>query len=113
MSNSDKWTGDERRSDERIRLAVDVEWDTNDGTRPGTLSDLSAKGCFILASGFFYEGETVRVRIPTSDGNNVEIVGAIVNQASDIGFGVRFMQLTETQAEFLKTFAEAHETGPD
>ena len=112
MPNSEKWSGDERRSEERIRLAVDVEWDSNDGTRSGTLSDLTAKGCFILASGFFDEGTTVRVGFPTSDGYLVDIVGVIVNQVPDIGFALRFVDLTETQEEFLRTFADANESVP-
>lgn len=110
MSNNENWAGDERRSEERVKLSVDVEWDLNDGTRSGTISDLTSKGCFILASGFFDEGATVRVGIPTSDGYLVDIVGVIVNQVPDIGFALRFVDLTETQQEFLKTFAEAHES---
>lgn len=110
MANNENWDGDERRSEERVRLAVEVEWDLNDGTRSGTLSDLTSKGCFILASGFFDEGTTVRVGIPMSDGYLVDIVGVIVNQVPDIGFALRFVDLTETQKEFLKTFAEAHES---
>jgi hypothetical protein len=110
MANNEKWEGDERRSESRIRLSVDVQWDSNDGTRAGTLSDLTSNGCFILASGFFDEGATVRVSFPTSDGGTVDIVGVIANQFPDIGFALRFVDLTETQKEFLKTFAEAHET---
>ena len=110
MTNNKNWEGDERRSESRVRLAVDVEWDLNDGTHSGTLSDLTSKGCFILASGFFDEGATVRVGFPTSDGGTVDIVGVIANQFPDIGFALRFVDLTDAQQEFLKTFAEAHES---
>ena len=109
MSNNENWAGDERRSESRVRLSVDVEWDLNDGAHSGTLSDLTSKGCFILASGFFDEGATVRVALPASDGNVVDVVGVIVNQVPDIGFALRFVDLTSTQQEFLKIFAETHE----
>ena len=112
MPNNEKWSGDERRSEERVRLSVDVEWDANDESRPGTISDLTAKGCFILASGYFEEGTAVRVNFPASDGNTVAIFGVIVNQFPDIGFALRFMDLTDPQQEFLKSFAEAHESAP-
>jgi hypothetical protein len=57
MMNNEKWPEPERRVEDRIRLTVDIEWDSNDGRHPGTLSDLNSTGCFILASGFFTDGE--------------------------------------------------------
>ena len=109
MANNEKLPEEERRVENRIRLTVDIEWDSNDGRHPGTLSDLSSRGCFILASGFFTEGETVTVHFPAIDNVEFEIVGEIVNQYPDLGFALRFVNLNEAQRQYLKDFAGQHE----
>lgn len=110
MSNNEQWSGDERRSEERIRLAVEIDWDALAGPRKGTISDLSKTGCFILASGFYSEGEAVSVRLPLTDGSTFEFMGQIVNHVPDLGFALRFIDLTDTQKDFLFNFAEMNES---
>jgi len=110
MPNNEKWPEIERRVEDRIRLTVDIEWDSNDGCHPGTLSDLSSTGCFILASGFFTEGATVRVHLPITESEIFVAVGEIVNQYPDLGFALRFMNLTDEQRQSLNDFARQHES---
>jgi len=110
MMNNEKWPEAERRVEDRIRLTVDIEWDSNDGRHPGTLSDLNSTGCFILASGFFTDGETVRVHLPITEGEVFEVVGEIVNQYPDLGFALRFMNLTDDQRQSLIDFANQRES---
>jgi len=110
MENNEKWPEIERRVEDRIRLTVDIEWDSNDGCHPGTLSDLSSTGCFILASGFFTEGATVRVHLPITESEIFVAVGEIVNQYPDLGFALRFMNLTDEQRQSLNDFARQHES---
>lgn len=109
MANNEKLPDEERRVENRIRLTVDVEWDSNDGRHPGTLSDLSSRGCFVLAAGFFTEGEAVRVHLPITEGEDFEVVGEIVNQYPDLGFALRFMNLTDDQRQSLNDFAKRRE----
>ena len=110
MANNEKWPEIERRVEDRIRLTVDIEWDSNDGRHPGTLSDLNSTGCFILASGFFTEGATVRVHLPITESDIFVAVGEIVNQYPDLGFALRFMNLTDEQRQSLNDFARQHES---
>ncbi len=110
MMNNEKWPEPERRVEDRIRLTLDIEWDSNDGRHPGTLSDLNSTGCFILASGFFTDGETVRVHLPITEGEVFEVVGEIVNQYPDLGFALRFMNLTDDQRQSLIDFANQRES---
>lgn len=72
------------------------------GRQQGTLSDVSLLGCFVLCSGEVENGETVKLFFPIGDGVKVQFWGEIVNHVFEIGFGVRFIELNESQTQFLK-----------
>ena len=96
----------ERRSAERHRVNIDIEWEGLVGRQTGTLSDVSRMGCFVLCSGDVENGETVRVFFPIGDGMKVQILGEVVNHVFEIGFGVRFIDLNQPQKEFLDGLIE-------
>lgn len=108
MENNEKVPGSERREEPRIRLSIDLEWSRDEHIEPGTLSDLSRTGCFVLTRGEFENGEVVRIYMPLTDGGRFEIIGEITNNVEDVGFGVRFVTVTDLQREFLVNFAEVH-----
>jgi hypothetical protein len=109
MSNSDKKISKERRKDERYNVALDIEWSADSGLKPGRLHDVSSSGCYVLAGGEFSNGEVVRIYFPMTDGTRTELVGEITNHEEDIGFAVRFVNLKDTQRQFLQNFAELHQ----
>jgi hypothetical protein len=74
----------------------------------GRLSDMSLAGCFVLTAGVFSDGDTVRLYFPNAGASPVEILGVIRNHVYEIGFGVRFIELTNFKTEFLRKFAEGH-----
>ena len=102
-------TGDDRRSKKRYPITLDVEWENHFGKRPGTLSDISEDGCFILTEVDVSDGELVKVFIPLSDGMKVEFMGQVANFVYEIGFAVNFLSLSEAQREFLKNFMEVYQ----
>jgi hypothetical protein len=102
-------TKDERRSEKRVRVAADIEWATAGEMQHGRLGDLSSNGCFVLTSGDFSDGEVVRLYFPTTDGSRLEILAEVRNYVEDIGFAARFVDLTDSQREFVRNFAELHE----
>lgn len=73
-------------------------------------SERRKPGCFVLAGGDFTEGEVVKVYFPLTDRKRIEFLSAVINQVKDVGFGVRFMGLTDTQEQFLQNFAELHQS---
>lgn len=87
---------------------MDIEWENHFGRRPGTLSDISEEGCFILADVDVSDGELVKVFVPLSDGMKVEFLGQVANLVYEIGFAVSFLSLTDAQREFLSNFVELH-----
>jgi hypothetical protein len=63
---------------------------------------VSQEGCFVLCSGDVEEGEAVKLYIPLADGMKVEFDGRVANFVNEIGFGVKFSQLSAAQRELLK-----------
>ena len=106
MPTSDRRKSSDRRTDVRHRLALDVEWEGPSGRWKGTINDIGRAGCFVLGAGEVEDGDRVRVDFPLSTGGSVAIRGVVVNHAYDIGFGLRFVELTDTEREFLDRFIE-------
>ena len=101
MTIRDRRTGTERRGSNRYSLELNVEWEGAAGRQPGTISDLSIDGCFVLSSGDINDGDTVKVFVPLADGMKVQFDGKVANHVYEIGFGVRFEQLTAAQRDVL------------
>jgi hypothetical protein len=109
MSDNEAKNSNERRSEQRVCVAADIEWSAAGDVNPGRLGDLSSNGCFVLTSGEFADGEIVRLFFPMSDGTKLEILSEIRNYVEDIGFAARFITLSDSQREFIRSFAELHQ----
>lgn len=96
----------ERRVVERFEVNIDIEWEGLVGRKAGTISDVSPIGCFILCSGEVEDGETVKIFFPLTDGRTIQLWGEVSNHVFEIGFAVKFIELTEAQQEFLEVFVE-------
>ncbi|MCC7306315.1 MAG: PilZ domain-containing protein [Acidobacteria bacterium] len=111
MANSDRRSGIDRRSHERLNVSIDMEWEGPGGRRNGTVSDLSVTGCFVLSSGNVQSGDTVNIYLPLGDGMKVQILGEVRNQAVEIGFAVRFIDPSDAQrsviADLMSRFGES------
>jgi len=75
----------------------------------GTVTDLSRSGCFVLTGGKVEMKELVSLEIQLTDRQKVNFWAEVVDQASDIGFALKFNSSTPEDeaalAEFLqKTF---------
>ncbi len=101
MPTRDRRSGSERRATNRYPIELEVEWEGSAGRRPGTISDVSLDGCFVLSSGDTHDGDAVKVFIPLADGMKVQFDGKVANHVYEIGFGVRFEQLSAAQRDLL------------
>lgn len=101
MSTSDRRSGSERRGTNRYPVEIDVEWQGSTGRAPGAMSDVSLDGCFVLSSGDVNDGEQVKIFIPLADGMKVEFNGRVANHVFEIGFGIKFDQLSAAQRDLL------------
>jgi hypothetical protein len=101
MSTIDRRTGGDRRTEARYSVNINVEWETSTGRKKGIVNDISREGCFVLCSGEVEDGERVLVFFPLSDGMKVQFTSEVVNHTYEIGFGVRFTELSAAQKDFL------------
>lgn len=106
MTTSDRRSGSDRRSNERFRVNIDVEWEGLVGRKPGTISDISVTGCFLLSSGDVQDGETVKIFFPLTDGRTIQFWGEVANHVFEIGFATRFIELSDAQKDFLEKFID-------
>ena len=99
-------TGKDRRKDERYSVNIDIEWEALSGKEKGTISDISVSGCFVLCSGEVEDGDYVKIFFPLSTGRVFEFMGEVTNHVFEIGFGACFINLTDTQKEFLEVYID-------
>jgi hypothetical protein len=111
MQTKDRRSGQERRASNRYPVEMDVEWEGAAGRQPGTLSDVSLDGCFVLSSGDIEDGDPVKIFVPLADGMRVQFDGKVANHVYEIGFGVRFGQLSAAQRDLLSQIVHRSE-GP-
>ena len=109
MNVHDRRSGIDRRGTNRYQININVEWEIDANRRPGTLSDVSLDGCFVLSSGEVEDGDTVRIFIPLADGMKVQFGGRIANHVFEIGFGVKFDQLSVAQRDLLVNLVKSTE----
>lgn len=107
MSILDRRSGRERRKNERYSVSIDVEWEGMVGRKSGTLSDISREGCFVLSSGEVEDTENVKIFLPLTEGMKVQFWGQVINHVFEIGFAVRFIELSPAQKDFLEKFLES------
>ncbi|MEK7723816.1 MAG: PilZ domain-containing protein [Acidobacteriota bacterium] len=98
--------GSDRRAVERFIVSIDIEWEGLSGKQIGTISDLSVSGCFVLCSGEVEDGDYVKISFPLSTGKKFEFQGEVTNHVFEIGFGLCFINLSETQKEFLEVYID-------
>src|SRR5687768_11434408 len=79
----------ERRRHERINIYLRVNWEGLLGRYEGTLSDISAGGCFIISESQTTLRELIRLEIELHTGEWVKVWGEVTNQFPGVGFGVR------------------------
>jgi hypothetical protein len=106
MATKDRRSGDDRRNLERFVVNIDIEWEGLVGRKTGTISDISVIGCFVLCSGEVEDGENVKIFFPLTDGRKIQFWGEVVNHDFEIGFAMRFIELSEAQKDFLEKFTD-------
>lgn len=106
MALKDRRTGNDRRHLERFPVSIEIEWEGLIGRHAGTISDISVIGCFVLCSGEVEDGENVKIFFPLTDGRKIQFWGEVVNHVFEIGFAIRFIELSEAQKDFLEKFVD-------
>src|SRR5688572_12844045 len=85
----------ERRQHERLQIYLRVRWEGLFGCHEGTVSDISAGGCFILSESKTTLRELIRLEVELHDGEWVKVWGEVTNQFPGVGFGVRYTEVDD------------------
>ena len=106
MSTIERRSGGDRRNNERFSVNIEVGWEGLVGRKAGTISDISVNGCFVLCSGDVQDSENVKIFFPLTDGRTIQFWGEVANHALEIGFAMRFIELSDAQKDFLEKFVD-------
>jgi uncharacterized protein (TIGR02266 family) len=96
---------DEQRNLPRLPMFLDVAWDGT-GQLTARTSDLSLGGCFIDTVSRVSEGEVVRFRLRMPEGDWLQLAGVVMYVHSNIGFGLRFVDLSAEAKSKLQKIIE-------
>jgi len=92
---------EDRRSDERVRLALEVRWQTASGSYTGRCGDISRRGCHVQTTAPVPDGGRICVEIRLAAGNWLPLCGEVVNCQPGAGLSIRFEDLPVTSQEML------------
>ena len=96
----------ERRSAPRARVKLSARWEGVMSREDATVTDLSRSGCFVLTGGEVEVKELVWIEIQLTDAEAVTFWAEVVNEASDIGFALKFNSSSPEGEATLAKFLE-------
>jgi PilZ domain-containing protein len=97
---------DERRSGQRWDVSLDAAWDGKSGNYTARITDLSDGGCYVDSLGDVTMGELLCLKLHLPNGEWLELTGEVAHHTPPVGFGLRFLELSEVQLETLRAFIE-------
>ena len=93
----------DRRTEKRWDVCLDAVWDGKSGNYQARVTDLSEGGCYVDTMGQAQVGEVLAFRLQLPDGEWLELTGEVAHQRPPLGFGLRFVNLTNEQHEKLRS----------
>ena len=96
----------DRRSAPRARVKLAARWEGAMSRENATVTDLSRSGCFVLTGGKVEPKELVWLEIQLTDKQKVNFWAEVVNQASEIGFALKFNSSSPEDEAALAQFVD-------
>ena len=96
----------ERRSFPRVRVNLPARWEGVLSRENATVTDLSRSGCFVLTGGKVEIKELVWLEIQLTEMQAVNFWAEVVDQASEIGFALKFNSSSPEDEVALANFLE-------
>ena len=100
----DRRRSTDRRTAKRYTITIDIEWEYLGERHPGTISDLSESGCFVLTGVEVEDGAEVGFFLPIGDGMKIQYRGSVTNHVDEIGFAASFERVSEAQRNVLRNY---------
>ena len=96
----------ERRKAPRARVKLSARWEGAMSREDATVTDLSRTGCFLLTGGKVEVKELVWLEIQLTDTQAVNFWAEVVDEASEIGFALKFNSSSLEDEAALAKFLE-------
>src|SRR5215212_2442726 len=96
----------DRRSAPRARVNLPARWEGARSRQSATVTDLSRSGCFVLTGGKVEKKELVHLQIQLADQQTVTFWAEVVDEASDIGFALKFNSTSPEDEATLAKYLE-------
>ena len=96
----------ERRSAPRARVKLPARWEGVLSRENATVTDLSRSGCFVLSGGKVDVKELVWLEIQLTDQQVLNFWAEVVDQASEIGFALKFNSSSPEDEATLAKYLE-------
>ena len=87
---------DERRRHGRLSIVMEAAWEGSGSKSLARTVDISATGCFIDTLAPVEVGENLNLRLTLPDGDYMSLQGVVIYQMPSLGFGVRFMRMSDS-----------------
>jgi hypothetical protein len=100
MERETTYAGPERRESPRYRVSLRARWGGGEWEgREGTVTDLSADGCFVMTEDTVAEGKLVQVQVELPEGVALPLWGAVIHRVEGRGFALRFSTFSQGGAK--------------
>ena len=93
----------DRRKEERVEVILDAVWDGKSGNYTARVTDLSEGGCYVDTLGDTSLGEILTFKLQLSNGEWLELTGEVAHMSPPLGFGMRFVSLSDDQLKQLRS----------
>ena len=90
-----------RRRDIRVSLPLEARFEALSGKHTARLSDVSLGGCYVETLSHVTIGEAIQFMINLPTGRWLPLRGEVVYHQPNLGFGVRFVNLSDDEREML------------
>ena len=97
----------DRRKAPRARVKLPARWEGVLSRENATITDLSRNGCFVLTGGKVEVKELVWLEVQLTEQQKVNFWAEVVNEASEIGFALKFNSSSPEDEAALAKFLEA------
>lgn len=96
----------DRRSAPRVRVNLPARWEGVLSRESATVTDLSRSGCFVLTGGKVEVKELVWLEINLTETQSVNFWAEVVDEATEIGFALKFNSTSPEDEEALTDFLD-------
>jgi|SRR5581483_4938670 len=99
----------ERRINDRVECNIEARWQGLSGNSNAMITDLGLGGCFIESNTRASFADYVSLDINLDNEIWFSLRGEVIYSLPSVGFGLRFLNLTQAEQELVKEVISDHQ----